>query len=71
MKHGVDPSIKRCDPRAILAAMQGERQGPMGFEEVRRIVSELFEEEHRAPMMSPLPMTELWLRVLRQRLRPH
>jgi predicted transposase YdaD len=33
--------------RAILAAMQGERQGPMGFEEVRRIVSELFEEEHR------------------------
>lgn len=33
--------------RAILAAMQGERQGPLGFEEVRRIVSELFEEEHR------------------------
>lgn len=33
--------------RAILAAMQAERQGPMGFVEVRRIVSELFEEEHR------------------------
>ena len=27
--------------------MQGERKGPMGVEEVRRIVSELFEEEHR------------------------
>jgi hypothetical protein len=33
--------------RAILAAMQGERQGPLGFDEVRRIVSELFEEERR------------------------
>jgi predicted transposase YdaD len=33
--------------RAILAALQAERQGPMGFEEVRRIVGELFEEEHR------------------------
>jgi len=33
--------------RAILAAMQGERQGPMGFEEVRRIVSEVFADEHR------------------------
>ena len=32
---------------AILAAMQGERQGPLGFDEVRRIGSELFEEEHR------------------------
>ena len=33
--------------RAILAAMQGERQGPMTFDQVRQIVSELFEEEHR------------------------
>ena len=33
--------------RAILAAMQAERQGPIGFDEVRRIVTELFEEEHR------------------------
>jgi hypothetical protein len=32
--------------RAILAAIQGEREGPLGFEQVRRIVSELFEEEH-------------------------
>jgi hypothetical protein len=32
--------------RAILAAMQGERQGPLGFEQVQRIVRELFEEEH-------------------------
>ena len=30
--------------RAILAAMQGERQGPMTLDQVRQIVSELFED---------------------------
>jgi hypothetical protein len=33
--------------RAVLAAMQQSRKGPMGFEAVRRIVEELFADEHR------------------------
>lgn len=33
--------------RAVLAAMQQSRRGALGFDEVKRIVEELFADEHR------------------------